>query len=398
MIIKEKRALAYTEKVTKVTPIENADRLEAVHINGWTCVCGKGEFKEGDLGVFFEIDSKLPDKKPFNDIEFLVSKHFKIKTQKIRGTISQGLFLPLSFFEGYIDIPKEIHEDLTETLGITYAVVEDNKRKSSIDKYSKMKQRHSDLFKKNKIVKWLYKRNWGKKLLFLFLGKRSDSLHGWPVGKFPGVSKTDQERVENMTWVLEDKTPFIVTQKCDGSSGTFILERKPFKKFEFYVCSRNVRMLKEDQECFYGSRNYYWEVAKKYDIENKMKDYLLSNPKLKFVCWQGEICAPEIQQNPHHLADTHLFLFHMTDDTGRYDIREAKKIWDKYEMESVPIINENYILPDDFDEFKQTADGYYEASVCEGSLDCPREGFVYYSTKDPSFSFKNVSRSYLLKH
>ena len=66
-------------------------------------------------------------------------------------------------------------------------------------------------------------------------------------------------------------------------------------------------------------------------------------------------------------------------------------------METVPIMNDNYILPDDFEEFKRSADGYYDGSVCEGSLDCPREGFVYYKTTDPTFSFKNVSREYLLK-
>ena len=189
----------------------------------------------------------------------------------------------------------------------------------------------------------------------------------------------------------------LVTQKCDGSSGTYILERKPFGKYEFYVCSRNVRMYKPDQKCYYGDNNYYWDVAIKYDIENKMKNYLKENKNISFVCWQGEICGPNIQSNPHKLHDLHFYCFHMTDSkNGRYDLREAKKIWEKYNMEVVPIVNENYIMPDDFEEFKKSADGYYDASVCEGSSDCPREGFVYYKTTDPTFSFKNVSREYLI--
>lgn len=204
---------------------------------------------------------------------------------------------------------------------------------------------------------------------------------------------------ENLPWVLEDKTPFIITQKCDGSSGTFILERKRKHKYEFYVCSRRVRMLKPDQQCFYGDKNYYWEVAQKYDIENKMKDYLEKNSDISFVCWQGEICAPGIQKNPHHLKETHFYAFHFTDSkNGRYDIREAEKIWKSYGIEVVPIINDNYIMPDDFEEFKLTADGKYDPSVCEGNINCRREGFVYYKTTDPTFSFKNVSREYLLNH
>ncbi|MCC8068812.1 MAG: hypothetical protein LIO71_03550 [Ruminococcus sp.] len=406
------RMLAYIEKVTAITPIEKADRLEAVHINGWVCVCGKGEFKEGDVGVFFEIDSKLPEIYPFTEMEFLVNKKYKIKSQKIRGQISQGLFMPLSAFENGNDTPTWVdsinfrikngsdvlHEDLTAVIGVTYAVEEDNKRKApSVDKYKKMSQRHPQVFRQP-WARWMMKREWGRKVMFFFFGKKKDTSNsGWPVGKFPGVSKTDQERVENMVWILEDKTPFIVTQKCDGSSGTFILERKKKNKFEFYVCSRNVRMMKPDQKCFYDD-NYYWEVAVKYDIENKMKDYLVNHPELTFVCWQGEICAPSIQKNPHKLSETHLFCFHMTDNTGRYDIREAKKIWDSYDMETVPIVNDNYIMPDDFEAFKLEAEGFYEPSVCEGQTNCAREGFVYYKTTEPSFSFKNVSRQYLLNH
>ena len=204
---------------------------------------------------------------------------------------------------------------------------------------------------------------------------------------------------ENMPWILNDKTPFIVTQKCDGSSGTYILERAKKNKYEFYVCSRNVRMLKPEQECYYGDKNYYWEVAKKYKIEECMKDYLEKNPDISFVCWQGEICAPGIQKNPHNLKETHFYAFHMTDSkNGRYDIRDAAKVWQHYGIEVVPIVCDDYIMPDDFEEFKLSADGLYDSDVCEGHADCKREGFVYYKTTDPNFSFKNVSREYLLKH
>ena len=157
-------------------------------------------------------------------------------------------------------------------------------------------------------------------------------------------------------------------------------------------------MLKPNQQCYYKDKNYYWEVAIKYDIENKMKDYLNKNPDITYVCWQGEICAPGIQDNPHKLKETHFYAFHMTDSKhGRYYIRVANKIWDSYNIEVVPIICDNYIMPNDFEEFKLSADGYYDKSVCEGQNNCRREGFVYYKTTDPKFSFKNVSREYLMR-
>lgn len=345
---------------------------------------------------------------------FLEPKHFKVKTQKMCKVLSQGLLMHPADFgwnlgkadgvdNGSIIIAGsktfKLGDFVTEFLKITYADAEDNKRKApSADKYKKMSQRHGKLFAKQPF-RWLMKRTWGKKLLFLFFGKKRDKKTEWPVGKFPGVSKTDQERCENMPWILQDKTPFIVTQKCDGSSGTYILEKKGRNKFEFYVCSRNVRMASKDQECFYGSHNYYWEVAEKYNIEEKMKEYLNSSKELKWVCWQGEICAPNIQKNPHKLSETHFYCFHWTDNlNGRMNIVAAADAWSHFDMEVVPIVDVNYTMPDDFEEFKLSADGFYDATVCEGAKDCPREGYVYYKVTDPTFSFKNVSREYLINH
>jgi len=407
------RQLAYVVKIDAIEPIQGSDNCEAAVVGGWKVMTRKGTFKAGDIAVYFEIDSKVPETETF---EFLAKKHYKIKTQKYtfggKGNfISQGLLMAAEDFgwkrsfknngESCMITPDNtLYQEgdfLTEVLGVTYAVDADNKRKGSgVDKYKKMAQRRPNLFKQP-WARWMMKRNWGKKVMFFFFGKKKDKATGFPT-HFPYIKKTDQERAENMTWVLEDKTPYIVTQKCDGSSGTFILERKPFGKFEFYVCSRNVRQLTPQQKSFYDE-NYYWEVAIKYDIENKLKDYLKKNPELDYVCWQGEVCSPKIQGNPHGLAETHLYLFHMIDSKiGKYDIREAAKIWKDYDMEIVPIINENYILPDDFEEFKLTADTYYDTSVCGDDKQYKAEGYVYYKTTDPNFSFKNVSREYLLNH
>ena len=412
------RQLAYIVIVDAITSIEGYDRVELAHIGGWTVVVGKGEFKAGDPAIYFEIDSKLPEVEPFINMEFLAKKGYKIKTQKMCKSLSQGLLMSAENFgwkkdftrdadvpfitddKGNIHYTTDESRFLTKQLDVTYYVAEDNVRKAvSIDRYKKMAQRHGKLFSKQPF-RWLMKKTWGRKLLFMFFGHKKDNATQFPT-QFQYVKKTDQERCENMTWVLNDKTPFIVTQKCDGSSGTYILEKKKSlfgTKYEFYVCSRNVRQLAPNQKCFYDE-NYYWECAIKYDIRNKLKDYLEKHPYLDYVCWQGEVCSPKIQKNPHGLIETHLYCFHMIDSKiGKYDIRDAAKIWKEYNMEIVPIINENYIFPDDFEEFKSTADGFYDPSCCEGKYKQKREGLVYYKTTDPNFSFKNVSREYLLNH
>lgn len=406
----KERELCYVTYIDRIEEIPGRDFTECAVIGGWKTLVRKGMFKPGDLGIYIEIDSKTPETAPF---EFLAKYHYKVKTQKFKQFYSQGLLMHPSDFgwevvegqhnnvlkddKGIFHRVDEESRFLTKQLGITYAVDADNKRKApSVDKYKKMAQRHPE-WKNRKLFHWLMRRDWGKKLLFAFYGKAKDKQTGFPT-HFPYVQKTDQERCENMKWVLEDKTPFIVTQKCDGSSGTYILERKPFGKFEFYVCSRNVRQLDENQKCFY-EENYYWEVAKKYRIEEFLKAFLKDNPNINYACLQGEICSPKIQGNPHKLTETHFYAFHFTDsEKGRWDIRDMKRLLDKYCIQTVPIVNEHYILPDDFEEFKQSADGFYDSEVCEGWTQQPREGFVYYKTNDPNFSFKNVSRSYLLKH
>ena len=407
----QQRELSYVVSIEDIKPIVGSDNCESAIVGGWHVMVHKNTFKIGDLAIYFEIDSLLDSSNP--SFAFMSNKKYKVKTQKYtfggKGNfISQGLLMSPKDFgwtcdgdkirdnNGHLHSVDDESRFLTKELGITYYVKEDNSRKSSPNpnaKYNSMMARHPK-FAKTKFAHWCMKRDWAKKILFIFLGRKNDSKTSFPKN-FPGVTVTDQERCENMTWVLRDKTPFIVTQKCDGSSGTFILERKKFGKYEFYVCSRNVRQLKPEQKCFYDE-NYYWQVAIKYDIENKMKAWLKAHPKAWFVCWQGEVCGPKIQSNPQHLSEYHLFCFHWTDSiNGRRDIREADKDWRAMGMEVVPIEG-TIVLPDDFEEFKQMADGKYDPSVCEGHKDCNREGWVLYKTNEPTFSFKNVSRKYLL--
>ena len=90
MLINGERALAYTARCGVIEPIEGADNIDLMQVNGWRVIVKKGEFKEGDLCVYFEIDSKVPEKEWS---EFLASKHYKVKSMKLGkfGVISQGL-------------------------------------------------------------------------------------------------------------------------------------------------------------------------------------------------------------------------------------------------------------------------------------------------------------------
>lgn len=87
------RELCYAVKVTDITPIEGADKVELAHINGWHIMVKKGDYKVGDLAIYFEIDSLLPMTNPVFD--FMAKYKYKVKTQRfIKGTVlSQGLLM-----------------------------------------------------------------------------------------------------------------------------------------------------------------------------------------------------------------------------------------------------------------------------------------------------------------
>lgn len=388
MIINDRRALAYTARVEEVKEIPGYDRVEHARVGaGWWCIVSKSDnFKPGDLCVYFEVDSKVPA----NDerFAFMEKRNYKVKTLRMCKVYSQGLIMPIAAFPEITTTDE--HVDVTDVLHITYAVEEDNARKNGDPnaKYTSMKARHKKLFK-HPLVKKILRYKWGRKLMFFFFGKKKDNPRTFPT-HFQFIHKTDEERCENLPWVLGYKDPLIVTEKLDGTSSTYILEKKGRNKYEFYVLSRNVRQQDENQKT-YHDHNIYWDMAFKYDIEHRLKQYLEEND-LDYVCIQGESVG-SVQGNPLQLSEDDLYVFSfIRSDKGRIPSNEGKLIVEEMGMKWVPILDLAFYMPHDMEEFKVMADG---KSVVNPKVD--REGIVL---RDPKtdFSFKNVSRKYLLKH
>ena len=409
------RELCYVVKIDSIEPIPGRDRVESAKVGGWTVMTRLGQFKPGDLGIYFEIDSKCPAKEPF---EFLAAKHYKIKTQKyaikdengnkLGQYWSQGLLMSFDDFDkngfqsymedngltGYMN-DKYYHEGdfLTQELGVTYADPDDNARKAkSADKYKKMAQRHGKLFSKP-IFKWLMRRTWGKKLLFIFFGKAKDK-RVWPTW----VVKTDEERVQNMPWILADKTPWYATEKIDGTSTTFTM--KGFgRKREFYVCSRNVCFdtpEKMAKGAFYDT-NVYQEMAIKYDIENVLADILNTlKDELEFVTLQGETYGEGIQKRDYSLKGHDFMAFNLIygckdGHTKRFNPSAMTSILKAYNIPCVPIVDESFVMPDTVEELLEIAT---DKSKVDGGM---REGLVFRSS-DGTKSFKAVSNEFLMKY
>ena len=398
---KNERELCYVVRVDEIKPIEGRDRVECAVVGGWTIMVRKDQFKPGDLGIYFEIDSQVPEKEPFM---FLEAKHFKIKTQKYKtpdGQFwSQGLLMHAEDFgwemldDSIADDEKNLHFDegdtrfLTEKLGVTYAVAEDNSRKAgSVDKYKKMAQRNGKLFA-HQPFRWLMHHEWRKKLLFVFFGKKKDKKGGWP----EWVAKTDEERVQNMPWILADKSEWIATEKIDGTSTTFTMKRgKRRNQYDFYICSRNVVFDKPDKQCFYDS-NVYVEMAEKYNVESVLRQILENRPDLDWVTLQGETYGAGIQKRDYSLKDHDFVGFNfITSASGRWNSIDAKNLMNGFGIPWVPIVDEHFVLPDTVDELLTIAT---DKSVIDGGM---REGLVFRS-QDGAKSFKAVSNEFLMKY
>ena len=387
----KQRELAYVVNIDRIEPIVGSDNCEAAVVGGWRVMTRKGIFQAGDKAVYFEIDSKVPETETF---EFLASKHYKVKTQKYtfggKGLmISQGLLMSFDDF-GWDNDKYKIGDFLTEILGVKYSVADDNKRKATVNKYARMKQRNAKLFEKYKILRTLYNKTWGKKLLFIFLGSRRDARASfWP----DWVVKTDEERVQNLPQLFPpDDTTWFVTEKIDGTSTTFTMKRGRRNKVEYYVCSRNVCFDKADKQCYYET-NVYTEMAEKYNMEQVLQDILDTNKDLQFVTIQGETYGKGIQQRDYHMDYVDFKAFNLIygykdGSTKRFNPSEMTYILDNYNIPCVPILDIDFKLPNTIDEMVAYADG---DSIVDGDY---REGVVL-RTADGVNSFKAVSNYYL---
>ena len=402
------RELAYVVTIDELRAIEGYDKVEHARVGGWWVIVRKDQFKVGDLAIYIEVDSKVPEQEPFM---FLEKRNFKVKTLKMCKVISQGLLMhPHDFpnwdicgkkmdgeteWTNYIEDEKGnslyVGDFLTQKLGIVYADAADNKRKAnSADKYKLMAQRRHKLFSKQPF-KWLMKRTWGRKLLFLFFGKKKDKKNAWPVW----VSKTDEERCQNMPWLFPGTDEeYIATEKIDGTSTTFTMKGLGRKR-EFYICSRNVVFDKPDKKCYYET-NVYTEMAEKYDIENAL-GRLMSEMDFQpeYVTIQGETYGEGIQKRDYNLKE-HRFMafnviFGMPDGhPWRLNPIEMTELLSKYDIPCVPIVDEHFKIPATCDDLLELAGG---ASQVDGGM---REGLVFRS-HDGVKSFKAVDNKFLLR-
>lgn len=339
------RKLATFRTVLELKPIEGAEFIETAVIDGWQCVVKKDEFKLGDTGIYFEIDSFLPADDPrysFLEKNFQIfegKQGARLRTIRLRGTLSQGLLLPKTSFPETLNFTD--NDDLSALLGI---------------------------------------KKWDPPL--------PAQMAGLAKGLYPDfIPKTDQERIQNIPDIIfqEAKNTYEVSVKIDGSSMTAYQ-----KAGEFGVCSRNYE-LKEDEN------NTLWEVANRYGTK-----FILTQLK-RDLALQGELYGEGIQDNPEKNKGQDWRIFDIFSiDEGRYlnpgERMETLDMMAKIAQEnnlpvlqSVPIVGKFQL--ERFNSLDAILD-FANGNTMDGTN--VREGLVY-KREDGKISFKTISNDYLLK-
>lgn len=119
--------MSYEAVVTRIypQPHPNADRLQIAELFGDTVVVGL-EVQAGDLGVFFPPDGQLSEE--FAQANDLIRRknadgsnaggmfdaNRKVRAQKLRGVLSNGFWVPVSYFEHFATDNFDPYGDLVE--------------------------------------------------------------------------------------------------------------------------------------------------------------------------------------------------------------------------------------------------------------------------------------------
>ena len=339
-----KRKLASVQYVHHITPIEGADRIECVHVLGWQCVTNKGQFKVGDYCVYMEVDSFFPICEQF---EFLrkssykkseiLGEGFRLKTQKFRGQISQGLVQPLSILpEG----SYELGDDVTELLGIRKWEVEERVTSS-----------------------------------------------GTVIGDFPyDIPKTDELRVQSFPNLIDEFKAvkgYYISTKMDGCSVTMYQ-----RDGHFGVCGRNYEYA-DDDSCA------MWKYAHSHNIPERIAETKVNN-----IAIQGEFCGAGIQKNRLKLAKPEWYVFTMIDlnTHKRLPLKKMQELCELLNLNLVPIeeIKEDFEY-DSVDVLLERAKGKYPSGMNKEGIVIRPLVPVYSETVGGALSMKVLNNDYLLK-
>ncbi len=355
------RDLANILRVCKIVPIEGKDRIELATVENWEVIVEKGECAIGDLVVYCEYDTILPEKPEF---EFLrprcwskLYEGFRIRNMRMAGVYSQGIVFNVSILPKGTLIKEGAN--VAKTLGIVKYDPEEMKEIKAIRNNKKY----------SPLVRWLLRFRICKRVI---LGKRKRGID------YPAtVKKSGETNIQKCySSVKKQCSSFYVTEKLEGQAATFLLKPGKGKDQSVYqIFSHNAY---RDNE----TASTWKEISDKYGMENILR---------KKWAVQGEIVGPRIQGNIYDFDDKRFYVYKVTDtETGislNYDQLVAFCTFTGLDM--VPVLYVRRSFLGSVENMLADADGI---SVLNKRV--MREGLIWRSMTDQSIGFKAKSRKF----
>jgi len=339
------RKLASVQEIFEIKQIEGADNIELVLIKGWQCVAKKGEFKKGDLCVYFEVDSFLPideryeflRKTSYRNNDFM-GEGFRVKTITMRGELSQGLALPLSKFP---NVPPTPELDVAEFLGV---------------------------------------RKWEQ--------PESISSAGIEIGEKPfSIPTTDETRLQSMPEFLKafSGLPYYITTKMDGTSCSIY-----YKDGKVGVCGRNKEYKEDVSTCSMWAWVYENNIISRLSKINEN------------IVIQGEFCGEGIQKNRLKLMKPNLFVFDILILLGGGGVKKVgllklKQYCEQLELDTVPIEEAGDSFNYTLDELLERARGKYTSGLDKEGIVVRTQEAGHNNKINHKMSFKVINNDFLMK-
>lgn len=220
-------------RVTEIKEHGNADTLEIIPIGEYQVVSKKGQFHVGDLTVYIQPDSVVPQTEPFRFIwePYVVlgdatipvlEKRRRITVRKFRGEWSEGLLLPVSDFGisdkgAYCDYLETYSwsegNDISDFLNITHYDPDTESTKGENSSAPKLRKKYPQSF-----------RGWynyvKRRIRNLFrIGPNTD---GASDNISLGIPVYDVDALKNYPNTFIDGEEVIVTEKIHGSNARYI--------------------------------------------------------------------------------------------------------------------------------------------------------------------------------
>lgn len=270
--MQDPNSVCYVGTIGEIRPINGADNIELVRVNGWQAITNRGQYQVGDFVVVATTDAVIPQKLSDElNITGYLRKGQRVRTIKLRGVYSECLLIPtkhIPFMENYYE-----GKNMMNLMAV---------------------------FKYQPPVKTLQ----------LSVGGRKVKYHQNP--NFPIYYKFPNQK--NVPDMFNEGDIVTITRKLHGTNARYGIVRKKklslierVRKFfgnkwisyEYVYGSHNVEK-GSDSQGFYET-DVWRTIADNYKIKDKLWEYVrgLSSPDLlgKGLIIYGEIYGHGIQKN-----------------------------------------------------------------------------------------------------